>query len=112
MKTQWGQMALPSRERSLTVINRLREGVPPAEDVFLFSIGREDHLRYFERKLDEIAQSHQQGVKFIQADYGHGKTHFLDMLAEVALNRDYVVSIVTLDPVSYTHLTLPTTPYV
>lgn len=97
MKTQWGQMALPSRERSLTVINRLREGVPPAEDVFLFSIGREDHLRYFERKLDEIAQSHQQGVKFIQADYGHGKTHFLDMLAEVALNRDYVVSIVTLD---------------
>lgn len=97
MKTQREEIALPSRERSLTVINRLRQGVPPAEDVFLFSIGRQDLLDYFERRLDEIAEFHQHGIKFIQADYGHGKTHFLDMLAEVALNRNYVVSMVSLD---------------
>lgn len=97
MKTQWDDMAVPSRERSRTVITRLRRGVPPEEDVFLFSIGREDLLEYFERKLDEIAEFHQQEIKFIQADYGHGKTHFLDMLAEVALARNYVVSKVILD---------------
>lgn len=97
MTVQWGEMALPSRERALNVINRLREGVPPAEDVFLFSIGRQDLLSYFECKLDEIAEFHQQGIKFIQADYGDGKTHFLDMLVQLALDGNFVVSIVSLD---------------
>lgn len=97
MRTQWEEMEPPTRKRAFNIVSRLREGVPPPEDVFFFSIGREELLDYFERVLDEIAAFDQQGVKFIQADYGHGKTHFLDMLAQLALSRNFVVSIVTLD---------------
>ncbi len=97
MKLLWETMALPSQRRALNIVNRLREGVPPEEDVLLFSIGRDELLRYFEGVLDDIRAHGQQGVKFIQADYGHGKTHFLDMLAQLALSRNFVVSLVTLD---------------
>lgn len=97
MPAEWDQMEPPSKERARNIVLRLREGVPPPEDVFLFSIGREDLFGYFESALQEIADFDQQGVKFIQADYGHGKTHFLDMLAQMALDRNFVVSIVTLD---------------
>ena len=97
MQVQWEQMEPPSQKRALNIVNRLREGVPSLEDVLLFSIGREDLLNYFERALQEIADFDQQGIKFIQADYGHGKTHLLDMLAQMALSRNFVVSIVTLD---------------
>lgn len=97
MPAHWEQMTLPAPKRALNIINRLREGVPPPEDVSLFSIGREDLINYFEGVLDEIATFDQQGIKFIQADYGHGKTHLLDMLAQLALSHNFVVSIVTLD---------------
>lgn len=97
MRVQWEQMEPPSQKRARNIINRLRKGVPPLEDVFLFSIGREDLLDYFKGVLDDIAAFDQQGIKFIQADYGHGKTHFLDMLAQLALDKNFVVSIVTLD---------------
>lgn len=97
MDDQWQQMETPSKKRALNIVKRLREGVPPPEDVCLFSIGREELLEYFERVLDEIARFDQQGVKFVQADYGHGKTHFLDMLAQLAFDRNFVVSMVTLD---------------
>ncbi|MBN1135454.1 MAG: DUF2791 family P-loop domain-containing protein [Anaerolineae bacterium] len=97
MRVQWEQMEPPARGRALNIVNRLREGVPPQEDVFLFSIGRDELLDYFERVLGDISAFGQQGTKFIQADYGHGKTHFLDMLAQLALDHNFVVSIVTLD---------------
>ncbi len=84
-------------KRALNIIGRLREGIPPLEDVSLFTIGREELVDYFDNKLREIAQYETQGIKFIQADYGHGKTHFLDILAKLALDQNFVVSIVSLD---------------
>jgi hypothetical protein len=84
-------------KRALNIIGRLREGVPPLEDVSLFTIGREELVDYFDKKLREIAMYEIQGIKFIQADYGHGKTHFLDILAQLALDQNFVVSIVSLD---------------
>jgi len=91
------ETSAPTQKQALSIIQRLREGVPPAEHVWLFSIGREELLHYFERVLDNIAKFDQQGIKFIQADYGHGKTHFLDMFAQLALARNFVVSYVSLD---------------
>ncbi len=84
-------------KRASNIIGRLREGVPPQEDVSLFTIGREELVDYFYNKLREIASYETQGIKFIQADYGHGKTHFLDILAQLALGQNFVVSIVSLD---------------
>jgi hypothetical protein len=86
-----------SPKRALNIIERLREGVPPRDDVSLFTIGREALITYFDKKLAEISAYDTQGIKFVQADYGHGKTHFLDMLSQLALSRNFVVSIVSLD---------------
>lgn len=97
MTAQWEQMNPPSRKQAMRIINDLRKGVPSMEDVCFFSIGREELIEYFEKTLDDIAELDQQGIKFIQADYGHGKTHFLDMLAQMAFERNFVVSMVTLD---------------
>ena len=97
MSNGWEDMLGSSPERAKNVVTCLRKGVPPPEDVALFSIGREHLLEYFADELDEIAESDQQGIKFIQADYGHGKTHLLDLLAHLALSRKFIVSVVTLD---------------
>jgi len=84
-------------ERAINIIGSLRKGTPPRDDVDLFAIGREELVDYFREKFSEIAKYDTQGVKFISADYGHGKTHFLDMLAKIALEQNFIVSIVTLD---------------
>jgi hypothetical protein len=84
-------------KRAYHIIENLRKGIPPFEDASLFTIGREELIDYFDKKFTEIQKYDSQGIKFIQADYGHGKTHFLDMLANLALSKNYVVSIVSLD---------------
>jgi hypothetical protein len=96
MNTFYDPTMLPTPKRALNIINRLRDGVPPEEDVLYFTIGFDELLTYFQRVLDDIGANGQQGIKFIQADYGRGKTHFLDMLAFLALRQGFVVSIVTL----------------
>jgi hypothetical protein len=97
MSNLWEHLTEPSTRDALNIVSNLRKGVPPDEGVLQFSIGREELLEYFERVLHEIAEYDQQGVKFIQADYGHGKTHFLDMLSMLALKHNFVVSFVVLD---------------
>lgn len=97
MASQWEEMPLPSHQRATNIVTQLRKGIPPPEDVALFSTGRTDLLNYFDSVLNRIAADALQDVKFIQADYGHGKTHFLDMLAQLALSKRFVVSVVSLD---------------
>lgn len=91
------QISQLNPKRALNIIGNLRQGVPPQDDAFLFTKGRQELINYFEKKFSEIAKNNTQGIKFIQADYGHGKTHFLDMLAKLALSQNFVVSIVSLD---------------
>ena len=62
----------------------------------MYTVGRDELLDYFEDKLYEIREFGLSDVKFIQADFGGGKTHFLDLLTNLALRQDFVVSKVTL----------------
>jgi len=97
MDTFSEQIGQLKTKRALNIIGCLRQGVPPLDDAFLFTIGRKELIDYFGKKFSEISKYDMQGIKFIQADYGHGKTHFLDMLAKLALSQNFVVSIVSLD---------------
>lgn len=111
MATFWENMEVPSRKRANNVIKKLRDGVPSKDDVSLFAVGHRDLFEYFERALGEITEYDMQGIKFIQADYGHGKTHFLYLLAQLALHRNFIVSIVSLDrrkaPLNKLEMVLP-----
>jgi len=92
----WTPLSQEERPKALKVITSLRSGVPPSEYVELYTVGRDELLIYFEEKFDEIREFGLSDVKFIQADFGGGKTHFLDLLTNLALQRNFVVSQVTL----------------
>lgn len=84
------------RQDAVRMITNLRRGIPPKEHLATVSVGRERLTEYFRQKLGEVKEYGLSDVKFISADYGHGKTHFLDLLRQIAIELDYVVSHVEL----------------
>src|SRR3990167_7024995 len=85
-----------TKEVASKIITKLETGKPADEEVFLFSVGRDNLFEYFDKKLQEIKNTGVSDVKFISADYGQGKTHFLDRIRLVALQHNFVVSKVEL----------------
>lgn len=79
------------------IISCLSKGVPAEEEVLFFNVGREPLIKYFEKKLQEVKLAEISDVKFISADYGEGKTHFIDLIRKIAFNLNFVVSKVDLD---------------
>jgi hypothetical protein len=77
------------------IINALRRGVPPEYDLGEFSVGRSGTTRQF---LDDLAEvrAGRSIVRYLDADFGQGKTHFLKSLREEAFQQAFVVSIVEL----------------
>jgi len=88
-----------NKAEALEIINSLRKGVPPNIDVSCFSVGREQLIGKLKKDLEAVDQGHSR-VRFINADYGAGKTHSLYYLREIAFRLGFVVSIVTLSPSS------------
>ncbi len=87
-----------TQAEALKIVSALRRGVPPArEHVPELTVGREREIGYFSSKLNELAEVGTSDVKFVSAQIGAGKTHFLDILASLALERGFVVSQVDLD---------------
>lgn len=82
--------------KAIRIITALRKGTPPKEDVALVSVGRENLIEYFRGKLGQIKKYGLSDVKFISADFGHGKTHFLDLVRQLAFELNFVVSHVGL----------------
>ncbi len=83
-------------DQAFRIISALRKGTPPDEGIDLFSVGRKELLSYFDKKLIEIKTYGVSDVKFISADFGHGKSHFLDLLQDLAHKHNFVVSKVEL----------------
>ncbi len=84
------------RDEAYRIITALRKGTPPEEGIDLYSVGREDLLKYFSKKLDEIRNYDAADVKLVQADWGQGKSHFLALLRNLALQKNFVSSEVQL----------------
>jgi hypothetical protein len=58
-------------------------------------VGRKNLIDRLSKDLQAVAQGSSR-VRFMNADYGYGKTHSLYLLRDTAFNQGYVVSIVTL----------------
>lgn len=84
------------KAQAYRIISALRKGTPSEERVDLYSVGREQLLSYFNDKLIEIKNYGVSDVKLVSADWGHGKSHFLDLLRDLALKHNFVVSKVEL----------------
>jgi len=84
------------KDQAYRIISALRKGTPPEEGVDLYSVGREQLLSYFNNKLIEIKNYGVSDVKLVSADWGHGKSHFLDLFRNLAFEHNFVVSKVVL----------------
>jgi len=84
-----------TQQEAPLIVNSLRKGVPPPVDVTHFSVGRKNLADKFSKDLQAVEQGSSR-VRFMNADYGYGKTHSLYLLREIAFRQGFVVSIVTL----------------
>ncbi|NOX32930.1 MAG: ATPase [Deltaproteobacteria bacterium] len=78
------------------IIESLRKGSVPVENVPLFTVGRKNWLKFIEDDLDNYISQGGSKVRFISGDYGDGKTHFMSVIRHLAMMKKFAVSFVVL----------------
>ena len=68
----------------------------PVEYVPLFTVGRQKWLTFIEDDLENYIAQGGSKVRFINGDYGDGKTHFMSILRHLAMEKGFAVSFVVL----------------
>ena len=81
------------------MISALREGNIPDENMLDFCVGRDDEIGEFKSILEKSKNDDASKTKFIEADYGGGKSNFLKIIEEMAFKDNFVVSNVLLSNV-------------
>lgn len=78
------------------LIEALRVGVAPAQQIQELTIGLAAERTSLREGLN---QAHQQGgaVRAIIGDYGFGKSHIVELTAQEALRREFLVATISLD---------------
>jgi hypothetical protein len=92
------------------IVEALRSGISSREVGICFSSARPKILREIENALERLREDPRPGGRFLSGKYGEGKTHLLNTAAGMALQRNLVVSVVTLSketPLSNLHLLYP-----
>ena len=78
------------------IIEGLREGSVPIDYVPSFTVGREKWLKVIEEDLDQYIAEGGAKVRFINGNYGDGKTHFMSVVRHLAQQKGFAVSFVVL----------------
>ena len=77
------------------VLMALKNGNVPENGVKNLCIGREKEIDEFEKLLDKV-NNKKAIVKFINGEFGAGKSFFLKVIEEMAYDKNFVVSWITL----------------
>ena len=78
------------------MIRQLAAGTTPLEGVRQLNVGRERYFNEITRLLDDITEGGGASIRFLNADYGYGKTHFIGMINAEALDHNWVTSYIKL----------------
>lgn len=78
------------------IIESLRKGLVPTEYVAFFTVGRQNWLKFIEEDLDGFIAEGGGKVRFINGDYGDGKTHFMSVIRQLALEKQFASSFIVL----------------
>ncbi len=78
------------------IIEGLRKGIVPMEYVAFFTVGRQNWLKFVEEDLDYFIANGGGKVRFINGDYGDGKTHFMSVVKQLAIQKNFASSFVVL----------------
>lgn len=81
----------------LDLINALRNGTVPRGGLNSIAIGIDEEVAELQEELKYI-ESGQSSVRFIEGEYGAGKTFLTGRISEIALSENYVVTRVVLKP--------------
>lgn len=77
------------------IITALKNGNVPSKNVRDICIGRESETQEFKLLLDKIEDG-KAITKFINGEYGSGKSFFLKVIEEMSFDENFVVSKITL----------------
>lgn len=77
-------------------LEALRMGIVPLENVSDLTIGLEQEAGGLDRALKRTIE-HGGDVMAIIADYGFGKSHFIELAARKALEKNFIVTVASLD---------------
>jgi hypothetical protein len=78
------------------IIESLRRGTVPIDHVPHFTVGRDRWLSIIEDDLTNYIAAGGAKVRFLNGDYGDGKTHFLSVIQHLATHQGFAVSFVVL----------------
>jgi hypothetical protein len=78
------------------IIEELRKGSVPIDHVPFFTVGRKNWLTFIEDDLEHYIGQGGSKVRFINGDYGDGKTHFMSVIRHLAMEKGFAVSFVVL----------------
>ena len=78
------------------ILDALKNGNVPPKGTLELSMGREKEIKEFERLLDKIDTDGRALVKFVKGHFGTGKSFFLKMVEEMAFEKNFVVSWITI----------------
>ena len=86
----------PDRLQARQLIESLRMGIAPAQHVAELTV---DLRKERDSVIHGLNQAHQQGgaVRAVIGEYGFGKSHLVELTAQEALARDFLVATVSLD---------------
>jgi hypothetical protein len=84
------------QEKALDALDNLRYGIPPADEVCYFTVGRQEELEKLKRTLHS-ATGEQGRALLVRANFGAGKSHLLKVIREMALNEGFAVSLVVVN---------------
>jgi len=78
------------------IIEGLRKGVVPSDYIPFFTVGRQNWIKFVDEDLNNYIAEGGSKVRFINGDYGDGKTHFMSVIQCLALQEKFATSFVVL----------------
>ncbi len=86
----------PSQYQARQLLEALRVGIAPAQHIKELTIGLESERASL---AEGLVSAHQAGgaVRAVIGEYGYGKTHLVELTAQQALERNFIVATTSLD---------------
>lgn len=84
------------------VLSFLTKGVAPVRYAHVVNCGREEWLRPIRQDLEQFIREGGHDIRFVTGRYGDGKTHFLHMVMQSALERNFACTFVTGEQIDLT----------
>ena len=78
------------------ILIALKSGNVPANGARDICMGRDKEIAEFERLLDKVDRDEKAIVKFVNGEFGAGKSFFLKVVEEMAFEKNFVVSWITI----------------